>query len=66
MIAGAATFTWLAWEAAIWVVSRSQVAYRLVTKWEVKASKAETRWRSPSNVGEIRTGEPLSPGKWLT
>ena len=53
VIAGAAVFTWIAWEAAIWVVSRSQVSYRLVTNWEVKASKAqrntleaaESRWR---------------------
>ncbi|MGC2190782.1 MAG: hypothetical protein WA751_00395 [Candidatus Dormiibacterota bacterium] len=53
VIAGAAAFTWVAWEAAIRVVSRSQVAYRFVTNWRVKASKvhqnqlaaAESRWR---------------------
>lgn len=50
---GAAIFTWLAWEAAVWVVSRSQVAYHLVTRWEARASKAqrntlqaaESHWR---------------------
>ncbi|MGA7087384.1 MAG: hypothetical protein WB116_03750 [Candidatus Dormiibacterota bacterium] len=48
-----AIFTWLAWEAAVRVVSRSQVAYRLATRWEVRASKAqrnalqaaESHWR---------------------
>jgi hypothetical protein len=53
VIAGAAAFTWVAWEAAIRVVSRSQVAYRFVTNWRVKAGRvqqnrpaaAESRWR---------------------
>ncbi|MGH7758004.1 MAG: hypothetical protein ACREN7_01665 [Candidatus Dormibacteria bacterium] len=46
-------FTWLVWEAAIAIVGRWRVAYRLVTHWQVKANversrraaAAESRWR---------------------
>ncbi|MGH7641129.1 MAG: hypothetical protein ACREOL_09540 [Candidatus Dormibacteria bacterium] len=53
VIAAAFAFTWLAWEGAIAVVSRSHLARRAVTRWEAKASEAqqarlasaESHWR---------------------
>lgn len=53
VIAGAALFTWVAWEGAIGLASRSSLVHRLLTHWEVKARQrqlqtvtvAESRWR---------------------
>jgi hypothetical protein len=43
VIVGSAAFTWIAWEAVILVVSKSQLAYRLVTHWELRATRARLR-----------------------
>jgi hypothetical protein len=53
VLAGAAVFTWVAWEATMWVASKSEASYRLLTHGDVQAGRArlsilkaaENRWR---------------------